>query len=429
MNYRNIWMRVLIVILLLCVFPIAAQARSGPKEKQIIVVFRFDDYSSRSSTDMEVKLIAAFQKHNISCTFGVIPYVHVGDSHDASPQDVVPLTPTKANILNNAIKTGTLEVALHGYSHQTNHKRGGYTEFSGLAYDSQLERITKGKNLLEEMLDTQITIFIPPWNSYDLNTLRALEKLNFKCISSGRFGDAQESSPLKFLPAICSLLKLRDAVESARRIPEVQPIIVVLFHVFDFLEIDKKRGKLTYPEFVELLSWLTSQKDIHIASINQTTKTINNLSARRFIDYKKFYIKPHSLCPPFLVSKFYNIPTGIYSSQSATHNMKPKNMKIMPVVFVSIFYLATLLLSTAIAFFGGFIIFPRSEIVTSISKYGGPALLVLLSIYALHDSVLGYFGATVITVLLGASIGVWISFLTQKTRLFKVKAGKKVDLA
>ncbi|MCH7558351.1 MAG: DUF2334 domain-containing protein [Planctomycetes bacterium] len=162
MNYRNIWMRVLIVILLLCVFPIAAQARSGPKEKQIIVVFRFDDYSSRSSTDMEVKLIAAFQKHNISCTFGVIPYVHVGDSHDASPQDVVPLTPTKANILNNAIKTGTLEVALHGYSHQTNHKRGGYTEFSGLAYDSQLERITKGKNLLEEMLDTQITIFIPP---------------------------------------------------------------------------------------------------------------------------------------------------------------------------------------------------------------------------------------------------------------------------
>lgn len=231
------------------------------------------------------------------------------------------------------------------------------------------------------------------------------------------------------MPAICSLLKLRDAVESARRIPEVQPIIVVLFHVFDFLEIDKKRGKLTYPEFVELLSWLTSQKDIHIASINQTTKTINNLSARRFIDYKKFYIKPHSLCPPFLVSKFYNIPTGVYSSQSATHNMKPKNMKIMPVVFVSIFYLATLLLSTAIAFFGGFIIFPRSEIVTSISKYGGPALLVLLSIYALHDSVLGYFGATVITVLLGASIGVWISFLTQKTRLFKVKAGKKVYLA
>lgn len=429
MNRSNISTKILIVILLLSVLPRAVQSIDGSKEKQIIVVFRFDDYSSRSSTDMEVKLIDAFQKHKISCTFGVIPYVHVGDGHDASPQDVFPLTPMKANILNNAITAGIVEVALHGYSHQTNRERGGYTEFDGLAYDSQLERIAKGKNLLEEMLDTRVTTFIPPWNSYDLDTLRAIEKLNFRCISAGTFGNSQESSPLKFLPATCGLLKLRDAVASARRISEVQPIIVVLFHEFDFLEINKKRGKLTYQEFVELLSWLTSQKDIHIMSINQTTKIINNLSARRFIDYCKFYIKPHSLCPPFLVSKFYNIPTGVYSSQSSTHNMKTKNMKIMLVVFVSIFYLATLLLSTSIAFFGGFIIFPRSEIVTSISKYGGPALLVLLSIYALRDLVLGYFGATIITVILGACIGVWISFLTQKTRLFKVKAGKKVYLA
>ncbi len=405
-NRGNIRMSVLIVILLLFSLSWTPQASSTAEEKQIIVVFRFDDYSSRSATDMEVKLIEAFHKHNIPCTFGVIPYACAGDYHDTRSQGVIPLTPMKANILNNAIKAGILEVALHGYSHQTIREGadGGYTEFSGLDYIEQEKKIVKGKNLLEEMLDIQVTTFIPPWGSYDLNTIRALEKLGFNAISAGTHGVAKESSPLKFLPATCGILQLREAVESARCIPEVQPIIVVLFHAYDFLEINREQGNLTYQEFVELLDWIKSQKDIHVSSINQITKEISDLSARRFMKNHNFNLLS-LLIPPFL-SKLCRVPVGVYLSSNTINNMRIKLWTI-----VSLFYLSTLLISIAITFYGGFIVFPGSRFMTSISKYGSPVLLFVLSIYALRNLVLTYRGAMVIAVLLGACAGIWSSFL------------------
>lgn len=244
MVHNNTWTRVVIAILFL-IPSLSNKANSSPKEKQITVVFRFDDYSSRSSTDFEVKLIDTFKKYNIHCTFGVIPYI-VSDVHDPRPQDVVPLNQMKTTILKNAIEAGILEVALHGYSHQTIREIGDgwYTEFFGLDYNSQVEKIAKGKIYLGEILGTRIVTFIPPWNSYDFNTIHAIEKLGFKSISADKYGDASESSPIKFLPATSDLLHLRDAIKSARRISSIYSIIVVLFHVYDFLEIDREMGKL-----------------------------------------------------------------------------------------------------------------------------------------------------------------------------------------
>ena len=90
MMHNSILIRVLIVILLSFTISFSAKANTTTEGKQIIVVFRFDDYSSRSSTDIEIKLIDAFQKYNACCTFGVIPFVCTGDVHDAHPQDVGP---------------------------------------------------------------------------------------------------------------------------------------------------------------------------------------------------------------------------------------------------------------------------------------------------------------------------------------------------
>lgn len=395
MSGSNIWVRTLVVILLLSASPATAQHTDRADEKQIIVVLRFDDYSSRSATDMEVKLINAFQQHGISCTFGVIPYTCARDHDNSRPQDVVPLTPTKASILRNAIKAGILDVAQHGYTHQ----RG---EFCGLDYTSQVKRMSKGKNLLEQMLGTQVSTFIPPFNSYDLNTIRALETLGFRCISAGRNGDAKESSALKFLPANCGLPQLRDSVESARSVPEAQPIIVVLFHLYDFLEVDKKRGRLTYQEFIELLSWLTSQEDVYTGSIEQATKMVRDLSSQRFTTNRHIY-GLSLLLPPFL-SRLCTPPVRVYLSSNGAFRMRFKLG-----VFVLAFYLALLLLSSGTTFWAGLVVFPKSGLVTSISKYGVPALFVSLSIYGLFEP--GYLSAMVIAILLGVCIGEWSSLL------------------
>jgi peptidoglycan/xylan/chitin deacetylase (PgdA/CDA1 family) len=305
---------------------------SGSEQKLITLVFRYDDYSSGSRTDLEVKLIKAFQKYNIPCTFAVIPYNsdNKAEVPDPDPQKVFPLTLWKASILNNAIKAGILEVALHGYTHRTTRIRTpdpDYTEFAGLDYNSQIKKIAKGKGLLEKMLGVRITTFIPPWNTYDMNTIRALEELGFRTISADNAGVREESSQLKFLPFTSDLLNLKDAVESARKISDVQPVIVVLFHPSDFLEMGRKEGKLTYQGFVELLNWIVSQKDIHVRTIGE------NVDSCRFVNYYQLVFLLNRYLPFLFLLNLLNryllsLPKRLLKKLYSKLN-KPSKMKLV----------------------------------------------------------------------------------------------------
>jgi peptidoglycan/xylan/chitin deacetylase (PgdA/CDA1 family) len=266
--------RVFVTIVFVCVVLFASctrNIRQSTEEKQVNIFFRFDDYSSRSSTDLELKIIDAFRKNEACITFSVIPFVCDRDIHDPSPQDSVPLTPEKGDILRAGYNSGILDIALHGYSHQTNHDKY-MREFSGLDYKSQLERLKKGKEFLEDMIGVPVTTFVPPWNNYDLNTLQALEELGFSTLSADKDGEATEDSKLNYLPASSDLLHLRDAVKAERTSADVSPVIVVLFHEYDFKEIDEKRGRITYPEFSDLLTWLKRQKDVRFLSLRQATE-------------------------------------------------------------------------------------------------------------------------------------------------------------
>jgi hypothetical protein len=409
----NTQIRILFAVFFFYVFQSFGQPLNAAADRQIIVVFRYDSYSSLSPTDMEVKLIDAFHKHNIACTFGVIPYMVAKDPHDPNPQNVVPLTADKADILMDAIKNGTLEVALHGYSHQTCRNRIGFTEFSGLDYDTQVKKIMTGKSLLEQMLKTPCTTFIPPWNRYDLTTLQALEKLNFKCISAGAIPDVglKESSSLKFLPHTCYVTNLRDVVKEARSNPHLQSIIVCVFHEYELFEINKKRGRFTYREFNDLLDWLTSQKDIRVATINEVTSLVDDLNGRRYMNYVfsfKPLWKPLSLLPPF-ISELYHFPAGAYLPLKNTDTLR---IRLWGLVLILNF--ATLFLCMAISFYGTLILFPRSSIGISICKYGLMTCLALIFLYSVHDMVIGYKGLSTTSAALGACIGVWISSIKLK---------------
>ena len=143
-----IYKKTLFVIFLVCTMLLTGCNKQTLEGKKINLVFRLDDYSTRSSTDMELRIIDVFRKNKISITFGVIPFIISGDEHDPSPQDIIPLTSTKGDILKTGIKDGILEIALHGYSHQTINTEK-YTEFSGIEYESQVKKIYKGKEFLE----------------------------------------------------------------------------------------------------------------------------------------------------------------------------------------------------------------------------------------------------------------------------------------
>jgi peptidoglycan/xylan/chitin deacetylase (PgdA/CDA1 family) len=401
-------MRALIVIPLIIIFFLPIQTEGSVKEKQIIVVFRYDDYSSLSSTELELSLINTFQKYKIACTFGIIPFT-VSNHLNSSPQNVFPLSQPKAMILRNAMKDGTLEIAQHGYSHKTTPEKGVYSEFYGLDYNSQLQKIEKGKKYLEELLHTKINTFIPPFNSYDLNTIRVLEKLNFSCISSSLDGDATEFSKLCFLPKTCNLLQLQNAVKTARNIRDSQPIIVVLFHEYDFLEIDKIQGKFTYQELLDLLNWITSQKDIHVMTINQATYIVSDLSAKRFLmnHSAKSLLR---FVPPFLSNLGLN-NAGLYFPSSISLEIRVRNW-----IYILLFYFIILLISAAISFYIHSFMFSMSVCIMSAFHYTVLFLLVFFSLYIFKDLDIGYKGAVILTVLSGVCIGIWSSLFIMKKR-------------
>jgi peptidoglycan/xylan/chitin deacetylase (PgdA/CDA1 family) len=374
---------------------------SASKEKQITVVFRFDDYSSHSNTDFELKLINSFKKCNIPVTFGVIPYICAEDVHDPRPQNVVPLNSVKANILKDAIKDGILEVALHGYSHQTIRMKmnGGYTEFVGLDYNNQMQKIIKGKNLLEELLGVRITTFTPPWNSYDLNTIGVLEKVGFKNISANRTGVTKEFSQLRFLPATCNLVELREAVKSARKISDNKTIIVVLFHIYDFVEFNRRRGKISLPDLLELLTWVASQKDVQLRNIEETTHMIGDLDWRRFINYSSFFSSPLNRVWPSSFIERYSGYRRTYLSSDIV-----KNMKVKRFFFLVIFYITIFSLSIPIALVSGLFLFGRIRPLELAVKYG-VLLPIFLWVYALHDLEVYFRGALVLDIVTGLYVG------------------------
>jgi peptidoglycan/xylan/chitin deacetylase (PgdA/CDA1 family) len=323
-------------------------AFSAFKKNPIIVVLRFDDCSSRSPIDLEIKMIEDFKAHKISCTFGVIPFVVAGDYFDPSPQDTLPLTKAKVDILKNAVREGALEVAQHGYSHQSMYPTGSHTPsgLKGVAYDKQKEHISEGHKYLETVFDTKINTFIPPWNAYDLNTIDILEKEGFETLSAGISGVVKSFSSLKFLPQTCTLRELKNTIELVRRIPETQPLIVALFHPHEFLEANDEDGILSYAEFRGILDWLVLQKDIQVMTVNQAIKIIEDLSPQRLRQYR-FYSKLATMVPWIFTKYFYS---KAYLSKSII-----KQMLARLVVFAaSIVIILAQLLFAIVNVFSGF---------------------------------------------------------------------------
>ena len=263
-------------------------SREKDAGKLVNVIFRYDDYSANSVTDAELKIIEIFRKHGIPITFGVIPFKVAGDVHDPSQQDLLPLDSVKGEILKTGYEEGILDISMHGYSHQSN-SSAYLSEFAYLDYKEQAKRLSEGKEYVQNVTGAPVTTFLSPWNTYDLNTLSALEKSGFSTLSANKKGLVTKSSNLHYLPVSCGLAELKDAVKAARKSSDNQPLVVALLHDYDFLDINDVTGVLTFQEFFELIDWVSAQGDVNILSISQASEVIEDLSADRAIRTKRIY--------------------------------------------------------------------------------------------------------------------------------------------
>ena len=395
-----------IFLLILIGFPPTEKCHAQVTDLTIIF-FRYDDISGRSSTVLEQKLIDLFRRHRFSFTIGVVPFICDRDYLDPGKQGNIALSPRKAEILREGVRTGTLDVALHGYSHQSirTRKEGPYTEFSGLDYKNQEMKIVKGKRMLEEMFSKKITTFVPPFNSYDLNTIQILEHHGFRSLSANRAGVAKENSSLHYLPVTCELNEVRKAVEEAGRVHDGQSVIGVMFHEFDFSDIDKKRGRISYGEFVRLLDWLAAKRDVRVMSIEQVVGAVNDIGSRRYLDNRSYCLM-FKLAPNFMW-EFKELYLTSTAAKRETAKIREK---------VAALYLVTLSLSIALSFWlGNRWLFRFRHLLPTIFAFM-LAFLLLGAIYYFTPKQLGFRGGIVMVILLGNNIGFCWSYLTLKNR-------------
>ena len=94
------------------------------------------------------------------------------------------------NKIRSLYETNKCDIALHGYDHiYLNNSRGilkygRKSEFSGIDYNIQYEKIKKGLDIFNNM-GVKTELFMAPSHTFDLNTITALNNLGIKYITDG----------------------------------------------------------------------------------------------------------------------------------------------------------------------------------------------------------------------------------------------------
>lgn len=147
-------------------------------EYRSIVVFRNDDIQPAYRTDAMRAVDDVFVREGVPVTQGVIPAIE-GDRVDPNGELCRYLRTRARN------HPETFEYALHGYTHEERTAFHGGSEFGGLPPDRQRQLIRDGTRALETCVDETPTTFVPPLDTYDNATARALVDEGYTVVSGG----------------------------------------------------------------------------------------------------------------------------------------------------------------------------------------------------------------------------------------------------
>lgn len=230
----------------------------------IRVAIRFDDPSPTSHQALEAALISALQRAGARATFAVIPFTD-------RPEGQLALGAERAVHLVEAQRYGVIEIAQHGCSHR-NHATPGQkkTEFRGVAGEEQERLIDAGAAKLRELFGVDsLAGFVPPWNSFDVQTMRALVRSGRTYLSAGvEHATCGADLPL-LLPRTCQFSDVQAAVIQARRYGTLRPHVVAVLHHHDFVEHGSGEAKLSISSFEQQLEWLVGQRDVSLMTLRQ----------------------------------------------------------------------------------------------------------------------------------------------------------------
>ena len=171
-------------------------------KKNTGLLIRFDDISENMEWKYMDKCEVLFDKFNIKPLLGVIP-------ENKDPELLS--YPKNIDFWNRveSWKRKGWEISMHGYAHlyeqQTKKKDifnyGGASEFYGLDYENQLNKIKLGLEKFREK-DIFIRSFFAPNHTYDLNTLKALRDSGIEIVIDGYGLFPYHKFDLLFIPQL-----------------------------------------------------------------------------------------------------------------------------------------------------------------------------------------------------------------------------------
>ena len=213
---------------------------------------RMDDITP----DMDWKKFWRFKE--ILDKAGIKPLIGVVPCNQDEKLMIMPKKEDFWEIIRGLEKEGWT-VAQHGYCHVYTTKKSGlfplnsYSEFAGLSFDEQVEKLKRGRAILEGN-GVNTDIFMAPAHSYDKRTLKALKKCGFTKVTDG-FGKVPYlRDEIHFLPISFSQ---KQAFEGERK-----GCVTIVFHTnmmqekdfvhYEKLLIEKKNFFIPYSDYLKI---------------------------------------------------------------------------------------------------------------------------------------------------------------------------------
>jgi peptidoglycan/xylan/chitin deacetylase (PgdA/CDA1 family) len=249
------------------------------------LVVRYDDYAPVSAythaaeagpevprpvdqtPEVEARLLDLFQRCHARIVVGVIPFPILSPADPPKSPDSLSLDASwladRENpwvaLLRQYVASGTIEPALHGYEHRRNtpptHRPG---EFGGQPATWQRDAIRRGRDALSRALDGPVSVFVPPWNSWDTATAAALDDLGFAWCSADAHHANYEDGGVRFIPQTASQPEqLLAFLRSGHPIP-AGSILVLTTHPFDFTGPE---GERYFQSLEQLLQYVDADPD------------------------------------------------------------------------------------------------------------------------------------------------------------------------
>ena len=186
------------------------------------VSIRIDDIDSQTPISGLESLHHCLEKFGGQCELSIIPFRH--DETGNWLRSLLAFIEDKPRF----------NISLHGYSHI---KRTNISEFFGLSRESQYDLISAGFDLL--MSSRRFTKkFVPPWNSYDENTLLACKDVGIEIVGTSYKQYVATSSEIKIE---CISADFQEFLG----LPRFYDLVYgkwhsnLMFHTYDFIELHK----------------------------------------------------------------------------------------------------------------------------------------------------------------------------------------------